>query len=87
MTGEWYIPGHKLRGFLVRDFGSFSLGEPSKGEVRVDTIGMVRDGEELRSIEIQETSSQIGALRNPHFLDEIWKEVRGLSFEFEVGCY
>lgn len=33
MTGEWYIPGHKLRGFLVE-----SQGED--GEAKVETTEM-----------------------------------------------
>ena len=47
VTGEWYIPGHKLRGFLAES----ARGEPSKGEVKVEPTGMVLEGEELESME------------------------------------
>lgn len=51
VTGEWYIPGHKLRGFLVEELESFFFGKPSNGEVKVEKMGMGLVGEELDSIE------------------------------------
>lgn len=50
VIGEWYIPGHKLRGFLVEELESLFLEEPSNGEVRVENMGMGLEGEELGSI-------------------------------------
>lgn len=40
VTGEWYIPGHKLRGFLIEELASMG-GELSKGEENVEATGMV----------------------------------------------
>lgn len=51
VTGEWYIPGHKLRGFLVEELETFPLGEPSNGEIKVEKmgIGVEAVGEEMDS--------------------------------------
>ncbi|KAL6991991.1 hypothetical protein U1Q18_010102, partial [Sarracenia purpurea var. burkii] len=37
VTGEWYIPGHMLSGFLAASAG----GELSKGQATVEATGMV----------------------------------------------
>lgn len=39
VTGEWYIPGHKLRGFRVESVTE-DAGVTSKGEAKVETTGM-----------------------------------------------
>jgi hypothetical protein len=56
VTGEWYIPGHRLMGFRPEDVEFPSLlsgGEGlSKGEANVETTGMVlEEGEEFKSME------------------------------------
>lgn len=43
VTGEWYIPGHKLRGF-------FWSSQVSNGEVKVETTGIAFEGQLLESI-------------------------------------
>lgn len=39
VTGEWYIPGHKLRGFRVESVTD-GAGVTSNGEAKVETTGM-----------------------------------------------
>lgn len=55
VTGEWYIPGHKLRGFLVEEFES-PAPTPSrevwKGEMKVEKMGIGVVGEEMDSSSI-----------------------------------
>jgi hypothetical protein len=54
VTGDWYIPGQRLRGFRPLDelASLLSGGEGlSKGEAYVETTGMVfEEGEEFKSI-------------------------------------
>lgn len=38
VTGEWYIPGHKLIGFRIEEPASMG-GELSNGEFTVETTG------------------------------------------------
>ncbi len=58
VTGEWYIPGHKLMGLRTEEEEeevTLSGGEvPSKGEAKVETTGMVleEEGEEFKSMEL-----------------------------------
>lgn len=56
VTGEWYIPGHKLIGFLI-EFPASIGGELSKGESTVDFTG------------IDISSAEALALTNPDFLE------------------
>jgi hypothetical protein len=55
VTGEWYIPGHRLMGFRPADgLASLLTGRRglSKGEANVETTGMVlEEGEEFKSME------------------------------------
>ena len=53
VTGEWYIPGHRLIGFLVEvESEPLTGGELSKGEAKVETTGMVLGDEQLNSMEL-----------------------------------
>lgn len=47
MTGEWYIPGHKLRGFFVMELESESVSLNGESKVEKMWIGVV--GEEMVS--------------------------------------
>ena len=37
VTGEWYIPGHKLSGFLIDELASMCGGDSSNGDANVET--------------------------------------------------
>lgn len=58
VTGEWYIPGHKLMGFRVEELPSMAEGGgPSKGEAKVENTEMVPlGGEEFKPMGILGTS-------------------------------
>ena len=47
VTGEWYIPGHKLIGFRIEEPASIG-GELSCGEFTVETTGIGLEAEEER---------------------------------------
>lgn len=74
VTGEWYIPGHKLRGFLVEELESFPLREPSNGEIKVEKmgIGVGVVGEEMES-----------SIKNG-FLIRFWRWVPLMSDEIQL---
>lgn len=56
VTGDWYIPGHKLIGFRVQPLGpSCAEGGFSKGDEKVENTGMAvleleLGGEEFKSM-------------------------------------
>lgn len=55
VTGDWYVPGHKLMGFRDEELASMAEegGGPSKGEAKVETTGMVLlEGEESKPMGI-----------------------------------
>ena len=54
VIGEWYIPGHKFKGFLAEELGTFFLVESSNWELRVEKMGIgFEEGEESASIELK----------------------------------
>lgn len=52
VTGELYVPGHKLMGFRIEELASMG-GELSNGEVIVETTGIVfvEEGSDSWSLE------------------------------------
>lgn len=53
VTGEWYIPGHRLMGFLVDvESEPLTAAEVSKGDAKVETTGMVVGDEQLNSMDM-----------------------------------
>lgn len=47
VIGEWYIPGHKLKGFLLEE-----VVEASNWELRVEKMEIWFEGEDPDSIEL-----------------------------------
>lgn len=50
VTGEWYMPGHRLRG-LRRDDPASIGGDSSNGEVNVETTEIVLSWDSLEAID------------------------------------
>lgn len=82
VTGEWYIPGHKLMGFLfVKEellASPLTAEGSSKGEANVDTTGIVVGDEGLNSIFFGEGLGRIELIE-----DERRKVFVGGVSEFE----
>lgn len=49
VTGEWYIPGHRLIGFRIEEPASIGC-EASNGELMVEITGIAFDEEGLGSV-------------------------------------
>lgn len=50
VTGEWYIPGHRLIGFRIEEPASIGC-EASNGELMVEKTGIAFDEGSLGSVE------------------------------------
>ncbi|CAA7051884.1 unnamed protein product [Microthlaspi erraticum] len=80
VTGEWYIPGHKLRGFQVESVTE-DAGVTSNGEAKVETTGM-HFGEFDFHFSVRGTA--VSAKHPPHGSPSSVRGILSASEEFQM---